>query len=105
MLTGDDDMKRITLEFVSDGFRDLLCSEPVKEQVEQAAERIADMATSSATRSKPLKKPARYIVKGPKLGNYGGGRWIAYVAADTKPAVWDAIYNHRLETVIWEANL
>ena len=74
MPTGDDDMKRITLEFVSDGFRDLLCSEPVKEQVETAAERIA------------------------------GGRWIAYVAADTKPAVWDAIYNHRLETVIWEAN-
>lgn len=98
-------MKRIQLEFLSDGFHDLLCSEPVSEQVEKASERIAGMATSSATRSKQSKAPARYVVKGPKMGGYGGGRYIAYVAADSPAATWDAIHNHRLETVIWEAQV
>jgi hypothetical protein len=98
-------MKRVQLEFISQGFHDLLCSEPVAGEVEAAAEKVAGMATSSATRSKTSDEPARFVVKGPKIGGYGGGRYIAYVSADNSEAAWDAIYNHRLETVIWEAQV
>lgn len=98
-------MKRVQLEFLSEGFHDLLCSEPVADEVASAAEHVADIATSSATSSKTSDEPARFVVKGPKLGGYGGGRYIAYVSADNSEAAWDAIYNHRLETSIWEASV
>lgn len=95
-------MKRIQLEFLSDGFHELLCSEPVSEQVEKAAEKVANVATSSA-RTTRKGDPAQFIVKGPKMGGYGGGRVIAYVSADNQNAYREAIYGHVLEKAIWEA--
>lgn len=95
-------MKRIRLEFLSDGFHDLLCSEPIAEQVENAAEKVADVATSSARMTRKG-DPPQFIVKGPKLGGYGGGRVIAYVAADNQAAYREAVYAHVLEKAVWEA--
>lgn len=95
-------MKRIQLEFLSEGFHDLLCSEPVAEQVEKAADKVASVATSSA-RTTRKGEPAQFIVKGPKMGGYGGGRVIAYVAAENQAAYREAVYNHALEKAIWEA--
>lgn len=96
-------MKRIQLEFVSEGFHDLLCSDAIAGEVESAANKIADMATASAAVPNRSSERAMYVVKGPKMGGYGGGRVIAYVAADNGVASWDAIKHRRLETTIWEA--
>ncbi len=98
-------MKRVQIDFISDGFRELLMSDDISEQVGAAAQKVAAEATKQGSQSKNRRhnaEPARYIVEGPKPGNYGGGRVIAYVAAENAEARRDAIYAHRLERVIWE---
>lgn len=95
-------MKRIQLEFLTEGFHDLLCSDEVADEVAAAASKIAQKANAAAEVPNRSSERARYIVKGPKVGGYGGGRVIAYVSADNPAATWDAIRNRRLETTIWE---
>lgn len=99
---GKNMAKRITLEFLSDGFRELLLSDEVSEVVMEAANRVAETATSEAQSKSKAKDAPRYVVKGPRKGGYGGGRIIAYVAPDNAAAYTDQARYTRLEQVIWE---
>lgn len=96
---------RTRMQYDKHGLAEVLMSAGVAEQVDKAAEEIAQKASEQGGASKNRRKgaePARYIVKGPKKGNYGGGRMIAYVSADNREAIRDAIFANRLERVIWE---
>lgn len=93
-------MKRIQIEFISSGFREILCSQGVSDEVQKAANKIATQAAASSKTYYNLKP--EYKVKGPKMGGYGGGRIIAHVAADNGSAIRAALYDHVLEKVIWE---
>lgn len=94
--------KRVQIEFLSEGFHELLMSDEVAEQVADAAKRIADRATAEAGAvSKAKKERPQFVVKGPKAGGYGGGRVIAYVASENASAYTDQTRNARLESVIW----
>lgn len=93
------------MQYDKHGLAEVLMSAGVAEQVDKAAEEIARKASEQGGASKNRRKgaePARYVVKGPKKGNYGGGRMIAYVSADNREAIRDAIFANRLERVIWE---
>ena len=95
---------RTRMQYDKHGLAEVLMSAGVAEQVDKAAEEIAKKASEQGGASKNRRKgaePARYVVKGPKKGNYGGGRMIAYVSADNREAIRDAIFANRLERVIW----
>lgn len=94
--------QRIQIEFLSQGFHELLMSDEIAEQVDAAAKKIADRATTEAASVSKARKKPEYVVKGPKAGGFGGGRIIAYVAADNAAAYTDQVRNARLESVIWE---
>ena len=59
-------MKKIRIEFLSEGFRDLLMSDEIAGLVKDSADDIAEAAKSASTSSK-----AGYEVKGPKPGGFG----------------------------------
>lgn len=94
--------QKIQIEFLSQGFHELLMSDEIAEQVGAAAEKIASRATSEATANSRAKESPEFVVKGPKAGGYGGGRVIAYVASGNAAAYTDQVRNARLESVIWE---
>lgn len=95
-------MKRIQIEFVSEGFREILCSDEVGELVINTARKIADKATSDSMTSKRCYKESPiFEAKGPKLGGYGGGRQIAYVSSANESAYREAVFAHRLEKTIY----
>ena len=66
------------LVFNSDGFRELLLSEGVKELVSTAAEEIQNKADANNTRGG---EGFRSTVQ---VGGYGGGRWIGFVSTTDK---------------------
>ena len=95
---------RTRMQYDKHGLAEVLMSAGVAEQVDKAADEIAATASAQGGASRNRRKgaePARYIVKGPKRGDYGGGRMIAYVSADNREALRDAIFANRLERVIW----
>lgn len=87
-------MKRVSLELDSDGFRELLTSQEVADLVEESAKQVAAAAEAVSIPG------SVFVVKGPKRGGYGGGRVIAYVAADNVKASRSIIYKHALEKAI-----
>lgn len=89
-------MKRVSIELDSSGFRELLLSDAVADLVEQKAEQVA----SAAERNSSI--GARFVVKGPRQGGYGGGRMIAYVAADNGAALRSATDKNSLERAVWD---
>ena len=64
--------KQIRLEFISEGFKEILCSQGVKEVVEDKADEIAVRAQANLTGNGDVTTSSR-------LGGYGGGRYVAYV--------------------------
>lgn len=66
------------LVFNSDGFRELLLSEGVKDLVSTAAEEIQNKADANNTRGG---EGFRSTVQ---VGDYGGGRWIGFVSTTDK---------------------
>lgn len=94
---------KIRFEFLTAGFRELLMSDAVADEVMTAARKIAVRATADAiTDPRTHSAAALYEAKGPRRGGYGGGRMIAYVASENKAATKDQFQNARLESVIWE---
>lgn len=72
-------MEEVRLQFISDGFKQILNSEGTKNLVTQTAEDIANRAN------------ANYGGDGfqPRViqGGYGGGRWIGFVNATDKESL------------------
>lgn len=90
--------KRIKIERNSEGIRELLLGPEVSKLLNDVSEKIARDANTLAgpgTDEKP-----EYVVKGPKVGSYGGGRQIAYVAAGNSAAFMDESRNHTIERAL-----
>ena len=66
-------MSSIRIEFVSQGFHDILVSQPVADLVDSTGKRVASRAGDGFG--------YRH-----RIGNYGGGRVIGLVTADTMEA-------------------
>lgn len=64
--------------FNSDGFRQLLLSDGVRELVQSTAEEICDKANGNNTRG-----GEGFTVRS-QVGGYGGGRYIAFVSSTDK---------------------
>lgn len=80
-------MKQTTIEFNSDGFRQILLSDGVKSLVEGEAEKIQAKANAN------LSGDSEGYIVNTMYGNYGGGRWISNVqAADYQAALEEAEY-------------
>ena len=63
----------IRLEFISDGFKQNLESDGVRELVQETADNIKDRANANNTRG------GQGFESNVIQGNYGGGRWIGFV--------------------------
>ena len=63
----------VKLEFISDGFRQILNSEGVKSVVQSEAERIKAAADSG------IIEESEGFSANVWTGNYGGGRWVGSV--------------------------
>lgn len=90
--------KQIKIEINSKGIKELLLGPEVAKLLNDVSEKIAGDANTLAgpgTDEKP-----EYVVKGPKVGSYGGGRNIAYVAAGNSAAFIDESRNHTIERAI-----
>lgn len=72
--------KQTHIEFISEGFKEILCSGEVQELVTQAAEQIQSRANANNTRG-----GSGFAVK-TQMGNYGGGRWISTVIPTDRAA-------------------
>lgn len=64
--------------FNSDGFRQLLLSDGVRELVQSTAEEICDRANGNNTRG-----GEGFVVR-TQVGGYGGGRYVAFVSSTDK---------------------
>ncbi len=64
--------KQIRLEFISEGFKEILCSQGVKEVLEDKANEIAMRAQANLVGNGDVTTSSR-------VGGYGGGRHVAYV--------------------------
>ena len=71
-----------TLQFISDGFKQILESEGTKELVRQAAAEIQQKANANAG----LEGDDGYSME-VWQGSYGGGRWVASVASTGKKSM------------------
>lgn len=76
--------RKVRMEFISAGFREILLGSPVREMVKGEADRIADAAGEG------------YISQ-TMYGGYGGGRIVGFAVADTYEAQLDEAENHTLE--------
>lgn len=68
------------IQFISEGFRQVLLSEGCKNAVEQATAEICDKANGNNTRGGDGFKATVQV------GGYGGGRYIGFVTAADKEA-------------------
>lgn len=64
--------------FNSDGFRQLLLSDGVRDLVQNTAEEICDKANGNNTRG-----GEGFVVR-TQVGGYGGGRYVAFVSSTDK---------------------
>lgn len=68
------------IEFISEGFRQILLSDGCQKVVQETAQQIADKANANNARG------GDGFETTVQQGGYGGGRWIAFVSASDKKA-------------------
>ena len=74
--------KETRIVFNSEGFRQILLSDGVRDVVTSTAEEIRDNANANNTRG------GKGFTASAQVGNYGGGRWVGFVtAADEKASL------------------
>lgn len=74
-------MKETKIEFISDGFHDILCSDGVKELVTETASRIQSEANAG------IEGESEGFSNKTWMGGYGGGRWVASVSTTDKASI------------------
>lgn len=88
-------MADIRLEFNSEGFKEILESEGVRDLVQETADGIRDRANDNNTRG------GDGFASNVILGGYGGGRWIGFVkSTDDKSAIAESEDNALTGAVI-----
>ena len=67
-------MNQLRLEFNSDGFKEILCSDGVHGLVDSTTEKIKAKADAG------INGDSEGFRASSMLGNYGGGRWVGFVS-------------------------
>ena len=67
-------MNQMRLEFNSDGFKEILCSDGVHGLVDSTTEKIKAKADAG------INGDSEGFRASSMLGNYGGGRWVGFVS-------------------------
>lgn len=76
---------QMRIKFNSKGFKEILCGDGVHELVTNAAQEIQSRANANNTRG------GEGFSCETRIGNYGGGRWIAFVSTtDRKSQIAEA---------------
>ena len=73
-------MNEVKIEFISDGFKQILESEGVESVVRGAAENIRARANAN------IQEPSEGYTVSTWHGGYGGGRWVGSVTGADKAA-------------------
>lgn len=93
-------MSDITLTFNSEGFREVLLSEGVKQALESITNEITERANSNLTDPKSEGYEGD-VVESPRMSSYGaGGRWVGFVRAKDYRAMADEAENKSLSRSI-----
>lgn len=73
-------MADVRIEFISEGFKQILTSEGCHDIVEKTTQEICEKANGNNARG------GDGFVASTQIGGYGGGRWIGFVTASDKNA-------------------
>ena len=73
-------MAEARIEFISEGFRQILLSEGCRDLVQSTTDEIAAKANANNNRG------GDGFASTVQVGGYGGGRWIGFVTATDKKA-------------------
>ncbi len=93
-------IQSVKLEFNSEGFREILLSEGVRDLVAEEAEKIASRANANLTDSKSEGYEAE-VFQGAMMSKYGyGGRWVGSVRAIDSRASADEAENKSLSRAV-----
>lgn len=65
---------QMNIKFNSDGFKQILCGDGVKQLVESTTDSIANNANANNLRG------GEGFTADVRIGNYGGGRWVGFVS-------------------------
>lgn len=85
---------QIKIDFISDGFKQILCSSGTQAAVESAATAIQTKANAN------LKEDSVGFSKHSWLGNYGGGRYVASVSTTDGASMRAEAYNKALSRAV-----
>lgn len=72
-------MEKVRIEFISEGFREILTSQGTKQLIDTTAQEIADRANANSGLADGFQPDTIE-------GRYGGGRYIGFVSTATKEA-------------------
>lgn len=86
-------MKKTRIQFLSEGFHEILTSEEVQGLVMESSQAIANKANQSLE--------AEGFRASTFVGNYGGGRHIGVVNASTYEAKQEEATNKVLSRAVW----
>lgn len=93
-------IQSVKLEFNSEGFREILMSEGVRNLVEEQAQAIASKANANLTDPQSDGFQAE-VFQGSMMSKYGhGGRWVGYVRAVDARASADEAENKSLSRAV-----
>ena len=93
-------MSNVTIEFNSDGFRQILLSSGVQGVVAEATQQIAARANANLidTSSEGYEGT---VMESPRMSGYGnGGRWVGFVRALDYKAMADEAENKSLSRAV-----
>lgn len=82
--------KKVRIEFISEGFREILSGSGTAGVVDEAVNQIAANASASG---------GTFVTDG-FVGGYGGGRYIGIVAADDYEAMYNEAVDKTLSTAV-----
>lgn len=74
-------MSQLKLEFNSDGFKEILCSDGVHSLVDSTTEKIKAKADAG------IQGQSEGFKASSMLGNYGGGRWVGFVSTTDRESM------------------
>lgn len=86
-------MSKMKIQFISQGFHDVLCSDGVRECVEAQAQEIKAKADAAAGESEGYKVTTM-------MGNFGGGRWVSYVQTTDRASMLAEANNNALSGAV-----
>lgn len=92
-------MSEIKLQFISEGFRQILLSNEVHDVVQSATDEIANRANANLmTDSEGYEGD---VLESPRMSAYGnGGRWVGFVRATDAEAMADEAENKSLSRAV-----